>query len=96
MKKCIDIVQSVKSSPRRLASFSEFENGLEDSAETEVEEVVSNAMGHADVGGVTSELYAHTGLFPAAKDKIRTRPHQGIIQGRETLLLEYDSFENFN
>ena len=25
----------VKSSPRRLASFSEFENGLEDSAETE-------------------------------------------------------------
>ncbi|KAI6649992.1 Zinc finger MYM-type protein 1-like [Oopsacas minuta] len=39
MKRCIDIIQSVtvyvKSSSRRLASFTEFENGLEDYVETE-------------------------------------------------------------
>ena len=39
MKRCIDIIQSVtvyvKSSPRRLASFTKFENGLEDYVETE-------------------------------------------------------------
>ena len=39
LKRCIDIIQSVtayvKSSPRRLASFNEFENGLEDYLETE-------------------------------------------------------------
>ena len=39
MNRCIEIVQSVtvfvKSSPRRLASFSEFENVLEDPVETE-------------------------------------------------------------
>ncbi|KAI6655411.1 Zinc finger MYM-type protein 1-like [Oopsacas minuta] len=39
MRRCIDIIQSVivyvKSSPRRLASFTEFENGQEDYVETE-------------------------------------------------------------
>ena len=39
MMRCIDIIQSVtvhvKSSPRRFASFTEFENGLEDYVETE-------------------------------------------------------------
>ena len=39
MKRCIDIIQSVTvyvmNSPRRLASFTEFENGLEDCVETE-------------------------------------------------------------
>ncbi|KAI6659727.1 Zinc finger MYM-type protein 1-like [Oopsacas minuta] len=95
MKRCIDIIQSVtvyvKSSPRRLASFTEFENGGEDYVETEKLKKLCPTRWVMRMPVVRAILQNYAHLLDWFQEQIS----EGKIEDKQATLIHINSLSDF-